>query len=144
MKDNKDKEKLLEALKENHIVLIACKRAGISKSAYYRFRKSDSKFAKKADEAIQEGVSLVNDAAEGTVVGAIKDRSLDAAKFWLKHRHPDFNDSIFKAGIAITNNGDEDNILEVFAELKPKTREMLEPYLGKNIKGKNNGHGKTK
>jgi hypothetical protein len=138
MSKSDDKKKLLEALKENHIVLAACRKAGIGKSSYYRFRKSDAKFAEKADEAIKEGVSLVNDAAEGTVVGAIKERNLDAAKFWLKHRHPDFKDRIVQAGIALAENDDGETILQVLTTMKPKTREMLKPYL--NDKSKEDRH----
>ncbi len=129
MRTNDEKKKLLEALKENHIVLAACRKTGIGKSSYYRFRKDDPKFAKKADEAIREGVALVNDAAEGTIVGAIKERSVDAAKFWLKHRHPDFKEQIIRAGIELAEEDGGEAILQVFAKMKPETREMLKPYL---------------
>jgi hypothetical protein len=137
MTPTESKKRLLEALKENHIIYAACRKAGISKSSYYRLRKDDAKFALAADEAIQEGVALVNDAAEGTVVGAIKERNLDAAKFWLKHRHPDFKDNIIQAGISMEEDGDGDTILQVFAQLKPKTRDMLKPYLKSNRKPNN-------
>ena len=141
MSTNDDKKKLLDALRENHIILAACRKAGIGKSTYYRLRKSDSRFARKADEAIQEGIALVNDAAEGTVVGAIKERNFDAAKFWLKHRHPDFRDQILRAGVALAEDGDGEAIIEVFAELKPETRNLLAPYVTKPAHP--NDHGKT-
>ena len=131
MKASNDKKRLLEALRENHIALAACHKTGISKSTYYRLRKSDPAFAKKADEARKEGIELVNDAAEGAIVGAIKERDLDAAKFWLKHRHPDFKDQLTRAGLVLTGNDEGDTIIEVFAQLKPKTRELLAPYLKK-------------
>jgi len=94
MSSSKDKKRLLEALRENHIVLAACRKTGIGKSSYYRWRQSDSKFAKAADEAIQEGVELVNDAAEGTIVNAIKSQDASAAKFWLKYHHPAYSTRI--------------------------------------------------
>lgn len=136
-----DKAKLLEALKENHIVLGACHKTGISKSSYYRWRKSDPKFAKAADEAMRQGVDIVNDIAEGTLVGAIKEKDIDAVKFWLKHRHPEFKDHIIQAGISLSEDGGVDAILEVFKDMKPKTREMLAPYIKRNHK---NNYGKNK
>ena len=94
MKNNADKEKLLEALKENHIIYAACRKVGVSKSTYYRFRESDPEFAAAADAALQEGIELVNDAAESNIVTEIKNRDKDASKFWLKHRHPAYSTKI--------------------------------------------------
>lgn len=88
MKTNKDKKSLLEALKENHIILAACRKTGIGKSSFYRWQREDPKFAVAAEEAIKEGVALVNDAAESNIVSEIKNRDKDASKFWLTHRHP--------------------------------------------------------
>jgi hypothetical protein len=87
MNTNNQKKKLLDALKENHIVLAACRKTDIGKSSYYRWRE-DPKFAKAADAAIQEGIELVNDAAESNIITGIKNRDKDDSKFWLKHRHP--------------------------------------------------------
>ncbi len=94
MSSAKDKRRLLEVLHENHIVLAACRKTGIGKSSYYRWRGRDPKFAAAADTAIQEGVDLVNDAAEGAIVNAIKNQDTGAAKFWLKHRHPAYSTRI--------------------------------------------------
>jgi hypothetical protein len=93
MKTN-DKKKLLEALKENHIVLVACHKTGIGKSSYYRWRQEDPEFAQAADGAIKEGLELVNDAAESNIITEIKNRDKDASKFWLKHRHPAYSTKI--------------------------------------------------
>ena len=132
----KDKKRLLEALKENHIVLAACRKTGISKSAYYRARASDPKFAKAADAAMQEGIELVNDAAESNVIMGVKNKDDDMTRFWLKHRHPAFSDRLMRVSMALAQDGDNDAILELFATLKPKTKEMLAPSLSKAIKRK--------
>ena len=131
MSTAKDKKCFLEALKENHIVLATCRKTGISKSAYYRWRQSDPKFAKAADAAIDEGVQLVNDAAESNVVMGVKDRDDEMTKFWLTHRHPAFSSRLIQAGAALAKDDDGETILQLFATLKPKTREMLAPYLKK-------------
>lgn len=132
----KDKKRLLEALKENHIVLAACRKSGISKSAYYRARTKDHKFAKAADEAMREGVELVNDAAESNVVTGVKNRDKDLTKFWLTHRHPAFSERLALAGAALEKDQDGEVILELFATLKPKTRELLAPYGSKKPRRK--------
>jgi len=139
MSTAKEKKKLLEALRENHIVLAACHKTGISKSTYYRWRQSDPKFAKAADVAMREGIDLVNDAAESNVVTGVKNRDKDLTKFWLTHRHPAYAERLAQAGAVIVGDADGETILEIFATLKPKTREMLAPYLkpkGSNRYGK--------
>ncbi len=88
MKNASDKKKFLDALRENHIVLAVCRKTGVSKTTYYRWRQEDSAFAIEADLAIREGIELVNDAAESNIISEIKNRDKDASKFWLKHRHP--------------------------------------------------------
>ncbi len=132
----KDKKRFLEALKENHIVLAACRKTGISKSRYYRWRQGDQKFAKAADAAVDEGVQLVNDAAESNVIMGVKDRDDEMTKFWLTHRHPAFSPRLMQVGAALAKDEDGETILQLFATLKPKTRAMLAPYLVKKSKRK--------
>jgi hypothetical protein len=93
-----EKKRLLAALKENHVVLAACHKTGIGKSSYYRWRENDSKFAQAADDAIREGIELINDAAEGAIIGAIKAREVGASKFWLQHNHPRYKPKVEVSG----------------------------------------------
>ncbi len=93
MKTTGDKKRFLEALKENHIVLAACRKVGVGKSSYYRWRQ-DPEFAKAADEAIAEGIELVSEAAESNIITAIKSRDKEASKFWLKARHPAYTTKV--------------------------------------------------
>jgi transposase-like protein len=94
MKTPDEKNKFLDALRENHVVLAVCRKTGISKTTYYRWRQEDSTFAAEADSAIAEGIELVNDAAESNIITEIKNRDKDASKFWLKHRHPAYTTKI--------------------------------------------------
>lgn len=88
MKTEKQKEKLLEELARNPIVVWACKRTGISRATYYRLMSEDTQFHRKAKDSIEKGVHFVNDLAEATVISLIKDRDFPATKYWLSHRHP--------------------------------------------------------
>lgn len=87
LRQDKNKELLLEQLRRTPIIQIACEKIGIARATYYRFLE-DPEFAKKADEAIQEGSFLMNDVAEAALLSAIKNQNLGAIVFWLKNHHP--------------------------------------------------------
>lgn len=82
-----DKAKLLEHLNRTPVVEIACKRMGIARSTYYRWRKDDEDFALSSDEAIEQSTAMVNDMAESQLISAIKEKNMTAIIFWLKHHH---------------------------------------------------------
>jgi Helix-turn-helix of insertion element transposase len=82
-----DKKKLLIKLAKLPIVEIACKQVAVPRSTYYRWRKDDPDFAEACDEAIEHSSDLVNDMAESQLIASIKDKSMPAITFWLKHHH---------------------------------------------------------
>lgn len=84
------KDALCEQLKKTPIVQITCEKVGIGRATYYRWRKDDKVFAKNSDEALSEGVQLMNDMAESQLLSAIKSQNLTAIIFWLKHRHKSY------------------------------------------------------
>ena len=88
MKTQKDKESLLEQFKKTPIVQIACQQSGVSRASFYRWKKEDSEFAKRADEAIAEGLLLINDLAESQLISAIRDKNMAAIALWLRQHHP--------------------------------------------------------
>lgn len=82
-----DKKKLLLRLVKTPIIEVACKQAGVPRSTYYRWRKSDEGFAEACDEAIEESTGRINDLAESQLITAIKEQNMTAIIFWLKHHH---------------------------------------------------------
>lgn len=82
-----DKKKLLLRLVKTPIVEVACTQAGVPRSTYYRWRKSDEKFAEACDEALEESTGRINDLAESQLISAIKEQNMTAIIFWLKHHH---------------------------------------------------------
>lgn len=82
-----DQELLVEQLKKTPIVQIACEKTNVGRSTYYRWRDEDKEFAKRADEALQEGNLLVNDMAESQLLSAIRDKNMTGIIFWLKNHH---------------------------------------------------------
>jgi ACT domain-containing protein len=98
MKNLKEKNFLLEMLKKIPIAIYACEKTGIARSTYYRWKKDDAKFSKLADEAIMEGVMLVNDIAENQLLSAIKNGNMSAITFWLRSHHASYTDKIQLSG----------------------------------------------
>ncbi len=90
IRKEKEKKVLLEQFKKTPIVQLVCEKTSISRATYYRWRKEDPNFVKEADEAIAEGILLMNDLAENQLLAAIRDRNLGAIQFWLRHRHKDY------------------------------------------------------
>ncbi len=86
-----DKEFLLEHLRTSAIVEIACQKAEVGRSTYYRYRQQDPEFAKAADEALHAGTLLMNDRAEGYLLSAIQNKNMSAITLWLKTHHPAYS-----------------------------------------------------
>ena len=90
-KNHQTREKLLAELRKTPIVQVACRRADVSTSTYYRWREEDESFAEAADKALLEGTRLVNDMAESQLLTAIRDQNMTAIIFWLKHHHNNYS-----------------------------------------------------
>lgn len=86
----KDKEKVLEFLRTTPIIEVATKKAGIGRSTYYRWRSEDPEFAKSSDDALEDGIALINDMTESQLISLIKEKKFQAVQFWLKHNHKRF------------------------------------------------------
>lgn len=87
----KHKNELIEQLRKTPIIEVACKKTGIGRATFYRWRNKDPKFAEETDLAIQEGSQLVNDMAESQLINAIKDGNLTGIIFWLKNHHRQYS-----------------------------------------------------
>ncbi len=87
IRQSAQKDLMIQQLKKTPIVQVVCEKTGISRATYYRWHKADAEFAKKVDEALSEGSSLVNDMAESQLMAAIRDKNMTAIIFWLKHHH---------------------------------------------------------
>ena len=104
-----DKKAVLEQLAKLPIVQVACQKAGICRATYYRWRIEDKQFIEDADEAIEEGVQMINDLSESQLIAAIKNQNFSAVRFWLQNRHR-----------AYTNK------VEVFDQGKRETQELTD------------------
>lgn len=87
LKQDRGKKRILEQFKKNPIAELACQKAGVPRSTYYRWRKADPAFANTCDEAMELSNGFINDLAETQLIAAIKERNMTAIIFWLKHHH---------------------------------------------------------
>jgi hypothetical protein len=94
MKKNKVQDDFLENLSRIPIVLVACEKSGISRNSIYRWRKQDPIFSKKMDQALADGVALVNDMSESQLLTMIKEKNWSAIRFWLSHRNDNYKNKI--------------------------------------------------
>lgn len=93
-RQQKDKLLLLEQFKRTPVVQVACEKTGVARATYYRWKKEDHQFAGEADNAIRDGIALINDMAESQLISAIRDKSFSAIAYWLNHRHPAYTNRV--------------------------------------------------
>ena len=139
-KNNQTKKLLLDQLRKTPIVQITAEKIGISRATYYDWRNKDPEFAKEADKALSEGTALISDAAESQLIAGIKSGNLTSIIFWLKNKHPDYKQRLFQSGLAIAQDEERNLYFELFGQLKPETKQLIEPYLQTN----DNNHEKPK
>ncbi len=90
MKTIEDKQLLIKQLKKTPIIQVVCEKTGVARATYYRWMKTDEKFAEAAYEAIEQSSALINDLAESQLIAAIRDKNMTAIVWWLKHHHPKY------------------------------------------------------
>ncbi len=94
MKKDKLKDAIIQQLKEMPIIQFACKKTGVSRASYYRWRDEDKKFAKASDDSITEGEALITDMSESQLISLIRNRNFQALQLWLRHHHPKYSNKV--------------------------------------------------
>jgi len=84
-----NKDTILEILKEMPIIEVACKKAGIGRATYYRWRKEDKEFRRQSDDALSHGIEFINDMSESQLITLIKEKKMPAITLWLRNNHPE-------------------------------------------------------
>lgn len=127
-KSDASKAALVEQLRKTPILQIGCEKVGISRVTLYRWRAEDAEFAKSVDEALLEGRLMVNDLAEGQLIGAIKDRNITAVMGWLKHNHPSYRTKVQIEGTVNTIQELSDEQKELVRKALLLANLTLEPH----------------
>lgn len=129
MKKNKYQNQFLEELARIPIIQVACEKTGLSRNSVYRWRKEDATFAKKMDEALAEGVALVNDMSESQLLNLIKEKNWPAISFWLKHR----NDN-YKNKLEITTKDDPEELTPAQAKVVKRALKLAKITQSQSLK----------
>jgi len=90
IRQEREKELLIEKLRKTPIVQVACQQVGIGRATYYRWRKENKEFTKTVDEAIEEGNKMINDMAESQLISLIREKNMTGITFWLRHHHSSY------------------------------------------------------
>lgn len=90
MKKHRKAKIFLEELRLVPIVSSASGKTGLSRNTIYRWRKEDPDFATVMDEALNNGVSSINDLAESKLVIKIKEGDFPAIKYWLDNHKKEY------------------------------------------------------
>lgn len=84
------KEKILEYLSDSGNVSFACKKVGIVRKTFYRWKAEDIDFYEDAESAIEFGKSYINDLAHNQLVKKIQEGDSQLIRFQLASCHPDY------------------------------------------------------
>lgn len=84
------KSLMIETLEKVPVIQVACKRVGISRATYYRWKGEDKDFERSVGEAIHEGTISINDLAQSKIIELINKGHLSAVIFWLKTHDSNF------------------------------------------------------
>ena len=129
MKKNKYQKQFLEELTRIPIVQVACDKTSLSRNSVYRWRKEDSAFSKQMDEALAEGVALVNDMSESQLLNLIKEKNWPAISFWLRHRNENY-----KNKLEITSKDDPEELTPSQAKIVKQALKLAKITQSKSIK----------
>lgn len=94
----KQKTDLIELLKKNPVIQIACEKLDIGRATHYRWYADDEEYAKAVDSAIAEGVTFVAEFAESQLLNAVRNGEPWAVSMILKAMHPRYKNKIEFSG----------------------------------------------
>lgn len=112
MIDLETKEKLLKEIEKSGNVSLSCLKVGVDKATFYRWRKDDKQFSKKANEAIKRGRESNCDLAEHALMLKVKDKDLGAIKYQLSNNSPRYKPKIRKVIVEHSQMGQKKQELE--------------------------------
>jgi len=104
IRQNKLRQALLDQLKRTPAIELACDKVGVARATYYRWTKTSKKFAKEAEAAIWEGRLFISDIAESQIFSLIRDKKIEAIKFWLAHNNPRYSNKLELSGTVMTKD----------------------------------------
>lgn len=118
-RQDKNKEMVINELRTIPIIEVVCKKTGVGRSTFYRWREEDKNFAEQIEQALIEGQSNISGLAESKLISAIQDQNMTGIIFWLKNHHKDYTTKVELTGKIKTEN----------ETLNPEQAELLKKAL---------------
>ena len=84
-RNNDTRSKILEILAENPFISYACRKVGISRLTFYRWKKDNVEFRKKVELALTDGRDQLVEIAEIGLIKSAKAGNIGAIKFILEN-----------------------------------------------------------
>jgi len=105
------KEKLLKEIEKSGNVYLSCMKTGIDKATFYRWKKDDKQFGKKATEAIKRGRENNCELAEHALMLNVKEKKMDAIKYVLSHQSKIYRPKDRKVFLVHSNTNTSDKAI---------------------------------
>lgn len=90
MKKTRMKKLFLEELSKTPIVIAVCNKLNLSRQTIYRWKDEDYEFKYEYEEVYKQGTSSINDLAKSKLITKINESDINAIKYWLDSRDPEF------------------------------------------------------
>mgnify|MGYP001160658954 CR=1 FL=1 len=103
-RQDKNKLTVINELRTIPIIEVACKKTGVGRSTFYRWREEDKNFSEQVEQALAEGQSNISGLAESKLIAAIQDQNMTGIIFWLKSHHKDYSNKLEITGKLKTEN----------------------------------------
>ena len=87
LRQEAQKKKLIEILRESPNISSALNRVGIDRSTFSRWKAEDYEFSAKARHAVSEGIERTADNVELSLLNNARNGDVRSQKFYLEHNH---------------------------------------------------------
>jgi len=143
MIDLETKEKLLKEIEKSGNVYLSCMKTGIDKATFYRWKKDDKQFNKKATEAVKRGRENNCELAEHALMLNVKEKKMDAIKYVLSHQSKIYKPKARKVIIEHSNTNNSEKAISTKKKEDMRTysagytdgvRSFLEDHISKSKK----------
>jgi F0F1-type ATP synthase delta subunit len=128
-RQGKLRQVLLDQLERTPIIELACDKASVSRTTFYRWIHSSKTFAMAVEQALATGREFINDLAESQVISLVRQGEIKALRLWLMHNSARYANRLELTGTVTTKK-----------ELSPEQRKQIREAL----KLSSVGHGKSK
>ncbi|MEI6528669.1 MAG: hypothetical protein WCO10_03310 [bacterium] len=85
MRSNPVRDKIITALSETPLISFACKKAGISRATFYRWKKDNKDFRDRVDVVLEHGREHISEMCEAALIKEAKNGNMVAIRFWLSN-----------------------------------------------------------